>query len=146
MTSKKLYFTILQALLGFNIFQSLFSGDISGGSWCGSWFFPNEEDGGTGLMGSGVLECPNQIQGKLTEALWTSIFLLAIWLLSLRGEKIKSESRSLPYQVKSESRSLTDSDKSESKSLPDSDKSESRWPADDYVEKQTRSKFYHKLF
>ena len=101
MTSKKLYFTILQALLGYNIFHSLFSGDISGVSYCGSWFFPNEDGGGTGFMGSGALECPNQIQGKLTEALWTSIFLLAIWLLSLRGEKNKSESRSLPEIDKS---------------------------------------------
>jgi hypothetical protein len=86
-TSKNLYFTILQALLGYNIFYSLFSGDISGVSWCGSWFFPMEKDGGTGFMGSGELECPNQIQGKLTEALWTSIFLSAILLFTyLKGK------------------------------------------------------------
>ena len=87
MTSKNFYFIILQALLGFNIFHSLFSGDISGVSYCGSWFFPNLEDGGTGFMATGDLECPNQIQGKLTEALWTSIFLSAISLFTwLKGE------------------------------------------------------------
>ncbi len=38
-------------------------------------------------MGSGRLECPNQIEGKLTEALWTSIFLSAIWLFTYLNGK-----------------------------------------------------------
>ena len=154
MTKKLLYFTILQALLGYNIFHSLFSGDIAHNAYCGSWFFPNLDGGGTGFMGTGELECPNQIQGKLTEALWTSIFLLAIWLLSLRSGKNKSEFRSPPYQDKpelksllelsrSESKSFSDGNKSESKSFSDGNKSESRWPPDTYVnnDKQTWSRF-----
>lgn len=38
-------------------------------------------------MGTGDIECQNQIQGKLTEALWTSIFLSAISLFEyLKGK------------------------------------------------------------
>jgi len=74
-TSKNLYFIILRALLGFNIFHSLFSRSSAGDIECGSWFFPTLKGGSTGFMALGDLACGRTTQGKFIEALASSFFL-----------------------------------------------------------------------
>jgi hypothetical protein len=77
-----LYLTILSALLGFNIFQSLFGREssISGGE-CGSWFFPVLDEPGNpiGFFTSDAdRACPRLISGSLREAVASAIALAAV--------------------------------------------------------------------
>ena len=78
---RSLYYTILSALLGFNIFQSLFGRESSGGDECGSWFFPVLDEPGNpiGFFTSGAdRACPRFISGTLTEALMSALALAAV--------------------------------------------------------------------
>ena len=78
---RSLYYTILSALLGFNIFQSLFGRESSGGDECGSWFFPVLDEPGypIGFFTSGAdRACPRFISGTLTEALMSALALAAV--------------------------------------------------------------------
>jgi hypothetical protein len=87
-TSKNLYFVILRALLGFNIFHSLFGRNSVGDTECGSWFFPNLKSRSTGFMGIGDLACERSTQGKFIEALASFFFLLLVWVLqTFQSEK-----------------------------------------------------------
>ena len=78
---RSLYYTILSALLGFNIFQSLFGRENSAGDECGSWFFPVLDEPGNpiGFFTSGAdRACPRFISGTLTEALMSALALAAV--------------------------------------------------------------------
>lgn len=78
---RSLYLTILSALLGFNIFQSLFGRESSGGDECGSWFFPVLEEDGypIGFFASGAdRACPRYIAGTLTEAVVSALALAVV--------------------------------------------------------------------
>jgi hypothetical protein len=84
-TSKNLYFIILRALLGFNIFHSLFGRSSTGDIECGSWFFPTLKGGSTGFMALGNLACGQSTQGKFIEALASSFFLAFVWIFETRS-------------------------------------------------------------
>jgi hypothetical protein len=88
-TSKNLYFIILRALLGFNIFHSLFSRTSTGDIECGSWFFPTLKSGSTGFMALGDLACGRSAQGKFIEALASSFFLAFVWIFETRSVSVK---------------------------------------------------------
>ena len=78
---RSLYYTILSALLGFNIFQSLFGRESSARDECGSWFFPVLDEPGNpiGFFTSGAdRACPRFISGTLTEALMSALALAAV--------------------------------------------------------------------
>ena len=78
---RSLYLTILSALLGFNIFQSLFGRENSAGDECGSWFFPVLDEPGNpiGFFTSGAdRACPRFISRTLTEALMSALALAAV--------------------------------------------------------------------
>jgi len=80
-SQRSLYLTILSALLGFNIFRSLFGREGVGGDECGSWFFPvlNEPGKPVGFFTSGAERvCPRFIAGTLTEAVMSALALGAI--------------------------------------------------------------------
>jgi len=77
---RSLYLTILSALLGFNIFRSLF-GRESVAIECGSWFFPVRDEAGNpvGFFTSGAARaCPRYIAGTLTEAVVSAVALAAV--------------------------------------------------------------------
>lgn len=64
---RSLYLTILSALLGFNIFKSLFGRETSSGE-CGSWFRPVLEERGSPISYfwvSAERACPRLISGNL---------------------------------------------------------------------------------
>ncbi len=65
MDVKNLYFVIIQALLGFNIFRSLFGRDSVGDDECGSMFFRAADS----------LNCDRMLNGKLIEAIASAVFL-----------------------------------------------------------------------
>jgi hypothetical protein len=88
-TSKNLYFIILRALLGFNIFHSLFGRSSAGDIECGSWFFPTLKGGSTGFMALGDLACGRSAQGKFIEALASSFFLAFVWIFETRSISVK---------------------------------------------------------
>jgi len=78
---RNLYLTILSALLGFNIFRSLFGRESIGDQECGSFFFPvlNERGNPIGFFTSGAdRACPRFIAGTLTEAVMSALALGAI--------------------------------------------------------------------
>lgn len=78
---RSLYLTILSALLGFNIFRSLFGRESIGNDECGSWFFPVLDEPGNpvGFFTSGAeRECSRYITGTLTEAVMSALALGAI--------------------------------------------------------------------
>lgn len=97
-TSKNLYFIILRALIGFNIFHSLFGRDSVGNTECGSWFFPNLDSRSTGFMATGDLACPQNIQGKFIEALMSAIFLGVVWYFG-RQRKPKVKYDPIPDRI-----------------------------------------------
>lgn len=75
---RDLYLTILSALIGFNIFRSLFGRENTFNSECGSWFFPVLDEPGApiGFFTSGAdRACPRLISGKFTEALVSAVIL-----------------------------------------------------------------------
>jgi len=78
---RSLYLTILSALLGFNIFRSLFGRESIGNDECGSWFFPVLDEPGNpvGFFTSGAERaCSRYITGTLTEAVMSALALGAI--------------------------------------------------------------------
>jgi hypothetical protein len=75
---RDLYLTILSALIGFNIFRSLFGRENTFNSECGSWFFPVLDETGApiGFFTSGAdRACPRLISGNFTEALVSAVIL-----------------------------------------------------------------------
>ena len=94
-TPKNLHFIILRALLGFNIFHSLFGRSSVGDIECGSWFFPTLKGGSTGFMAMGDLACGRSAQGKFIEALASSFFIFFVWIF-----ETKSLSEKIPRKPK----------------------------------------------
>lgn len=77
---RSLYLTILSALLGSNIFKSLFGRETSSGE-CGSWFRPVLEERGSPISYfwvSAERACPRLISGNLREAVFSAIALAAV--------------------------------------------------------------------
>jgi len=88
---RDLYYIVLSALLGFNIFESLFGREVGHAGECGSWIRPNIEDGQTTSLGwfwdAGERFCPRAMSGRLNEAILSAVVLgLLSLVLKLRRQ------------------------------------------------------------
>lgn len=76
--NKSLYYTILSALLAYNIWTSLVGREASATRECGSWLRPVLDDAGSPIgwfWSVGERECPQLIAGNLDEALFSAVLL-----------------------------------------------------------------------
>ena len=127
MSVRKGYLTILMALVGFNIFQTAFHREASGGTECGSWVRPvveadyssDSKDSKIGWFLSGNDNvCPLQMSGRFSELILSSFVLGAIVLaISLTDDNdgkaqlarsIKESSQQLLHELKESQRYRSD--------------------------------------
>jgi|688.fasta_scaffold464704_1 hypothetical protein len=127
MSVRKSYLTILMALVGFNIFQTVFHREASDGKECGSWVRPvveadyssDSDDPKIGwFLDSNNPVCPLQMSGRFSELILSSFVLGAIVLsISLTDDNhdksqlarfVKENSQRLLQKIKESQRYRSD--------------------------------------